>query len=168
MYFSCFFPGNFFSPASLSRNSSQFLWTLILCSISAIYQRWRYWQNWQSIHCHFWIKECIFQQYLNICFKVYQKNSCIFCWIIFVFNRSGVCLKNAFCKMCVTICGRFRLAEDIVVGLQQQKNSSQREKISYICGLRARIECEPVSEHSTRSDRVTNIGYLLPLGASVD
>ena len=41
------------------------------------------------------------------------------------------------------------------------KDSSQREKPSYICGLRARIEWEPVSEHSTRSDRVTNIGYLL-------
>ena len=25
----------------------------------------------------------------------------------------------------------------------------------------ARIECEPGGEHSTRSDRVTNIGYLL-------
>ena len=47
------------------------------------------------------------------------------------------------------------------------KNSSQRETISYICGLRARIECEPFSEHSTRSDRVTNIGYGLPLRASV-
>ena len=47
------------------------------------------------------------------------------------------------------------------------KNSSHREKIFYICGLRARIECEPFSEHSTRSDRVTNIGYFLPVGASV-
>ena len=46
------------------------------------------------------------------------------------------------------------------------KDSSQREQISYICGLRARIECEPFSEHSTHSDRVTNIGYLLSLGAS--
>ena len=45
-------------------------------------------------------------------------------------------------------------------------NSTQREEISYICGLRARIECEPLSEHSTRSDRVTDIGYLLSLGAS--
>ena len=45
------------------------------------------------------------------------------------------------------------------------KDSSQREKPTYICGLRARIECEPFSEHSTRSDRVTNIGYLLFLGA---
>ena len=44
--------------------------------------------------------------------------------------------------------------------------STQREKIPYICGLRARIECEPLSEHSTHSDRVTNIGYLLSLGAS--
>ena len=46
------------------------------------------------------------------------------------------------------------------------KDSSQRKKIPYICGLRARIECEPGGEHSTRSDRVTNIGYLLSLGAS--
>ena len=41
------------------------------------------------------------------------------------------------------------------------KDSTQREKIPYICGLRTRIECEPVSEHSTRRDRVTNIGYRL-------
>ena len=47
------------------------------------------------------------------------------------------------------------------------KVSFQREPIPYICGLRARIECEPVSEHSTRSDRVTNIGYRLSLEASV-
>ena len=45
------------------------------------------------------------------------------------------------------------------------KDSSKREPIPYICGLRARIECEPLSEHSTRSDRVTNIGLLLSLGA---
>ena len=36
-----------------------------------------------------------------------------------------------------------------------------KKQISYICGLRARIECEPGGEHSTRSDRITNIGYLL-------
>ena len=47
------------------------------------------------------------------------------------------------------------------------KVSSQREPIPYICGLRARIGCEPVSEHSTRSDRVTNIGDRLSLGASL-
>ena len=41
------------------------------------------------------------------------------------------------------------------------KDSSPKETIAYICGLRARIECEPISEHSTRSDRVTNIGYRL-------
>ena len=46
------------------------------------------------------------------------------------------------------------------------KDSTPREKISYICGLRARIECEPISEHSTRRDRVTNIGYRLFGGAS--
>ena len=33
-------------------------------------------------------------------------------------------------------------------------------------GLGARIECEHVSEHLTHSDRVTNIGFLLSLGAS--
>ena len=27
----------------------------------------------------------------------------------------------------------------------------------YICDIRARIECEPLSEHSTRSDTLTNI-----------
>ena len=41
------------------------------------------------------------------------------------------------------------------------KDSTSTERIAYICGLRARIECEPVSEHSTHSDRVTNIGYSL-------
>ena len=41
------------------------------------------------------------------------------------------------------------------------KDSSPKETIAYICGRRARIECEPVSEHSTRRDRVTNIGYRL-------
>ena len=41
------------------------------------------------------------------------------------------------------------------------KDSTPREQIAYICGLRTRIECEPVSKHSTHSDRVTNIGYLL-------
>ena len=41
------------------------------------------------------------------------------------------------------------------------KDSSPNETIAYICGLRARIECEPISEHSTRRDRVTNIGYRL-------
>ena len=45
------------------------------------------------------------------------------------------------------------------------KDSSPKETIAYICGLRARIECERRGEHSTRSDRVTNIGYLLSLGA---
>ena len=47
------------------------------------------------------------------------------------------------------------------------KDSSKREPIPYICGLRARIECEPLSEQSTRSDRVTNIGYRLSFGASI-
>ena len=47
------------------------------------------------------------------------------------------------------------------------KDSSKREPIPYICGLRARIECEHRGEHSTRSDRVTNIGYALFCGASL-
>ena len=46
------------------------------------------------------------------------------------------------------------------------KDSSPKETIAYICGLRARIECEPISEHSPRWDRVTNIGYRLFGGAS--
>ena len=54
----------------------------------------------------------------------------------------------------------------ILILLLQPTNSSQREKIPYICDLRARIGCEPLSEHPTHSDRVTNIGYLLSLGAS--
>ena len=37
--------------------------------------------------------------------------------------------------------------------------SPKREKLFYICSLSARIECEPEGEHSTHSDRVTNIGY---------
>ena len=46
------------------------------------------------------------------------------------------------------------------------KDSTLKKKRTYICDLRARIECEPLSEHSTHSDRVTNIGYLLSWGAS--
>ena len=38
------------------------------------------------------------------------------------------------------------------------------KKRTYICGLGARIECEPLSEHSTHSDRVTDIGSLLSFG----
>ena len=30
--------------------------------------------------------------------------------------RLRACLKNAFCKMCITICGRFRLNEGGVAG----------------------------------------------------
>ena len=43
--------------------------------------------------------------------------------------------------------------------------STQRETLPYICGL-ARIECERESEHSTRSDRVTNIGQRFSVGTS--
>ena len=45
--------------------------------------------------------------------------------------------------------------------------SRGRETLSYICGLRTRIECEPGGEHSTHSDRVTNIGEHLSSQASV-
>ncbi len=41
------------------------------------------------------------------------------------------------------------------------KDSFPKETIAYICGLRARIECERLSKHSTHSDRVTTIGYCL-------
>ena len=68
-------------------------------------------------------------------------------------NISPICLRNYE-----------KLNSDFVPVV---KVSTQREQIAYICGLRARIECERGSEHSTRSDRVTNIGYLLSLGASV-
>ena len=37
-----------------------------------------------------------------------QKKTCI--------PESRACLKNAFCKMCVTICGRFRPDEGAVAG----------------------------------------------------
>ena len=47
------------------------------------------------------------------------------------------------------------------------KDSLRSEPIVYICGLRARIECEHRSEHSTRSDGVTNIGYRLASEASL-
>ena len=47
------------------------------------------------------------------------------------------------------------------------KDSLRNEPIAYICGLRARIEFEHGSEHSTRSDRVTNIGYRLVSEASL-
>ena len=54
----------------------------------------------------------------------------------------------------------------ILILLLHPKHSTRREKISYICGLRTRIGCERVSEHSTHSDRVTNIGCLLSSGSS--
>ena len=54
----------------------------------------------------------------------------------------------------------------ILIYQNPAKDSPGSEKRSYICGLRARIECEPEGEHSTRSDRVTDIGSLLSLGAS--
>ncbi len=59
------------------------------------------------------------------------------------------------------------LQQKTLILLLEPENSTPREKMPYICGLRARIECEPLSEHSTHSDRVTNIGHLLSGGASV-
>ena len=41
-----------------------------------------------------------------------QKKTCI--------PESRACLKNAFCKMCVTICGRFRPDEGAVAGYSNQ------------------------------------------------
>jgi len=43
---------------------------------------------------------------------------------------------------------------------------TRREKPPYIYGLRTRTECEPSSEHSAHSDRVTDIGSLLSFGTS--
>ena len=37
-------------------------------------------------------------------------------FVIEVVSKSRACLKNAFCKMCITICGRFRLNEGGVAG----------------------------------------------------
>ena len=54
----------------------------------------------------------------------------------------------------------------ILVFLTSATVNPEIEKLSYICGLRARIECEPLSEHSTHSNRVTNIDYMLSLRAS--
>ena len=50
------------------------------------------------------------------------------------------------------------------MGFGEQTN--KRIPLLPICGLRARIECKPFSEHSTHSDRVTNIGDLLSGRAS--
>ena len=33
-----------------------------------------------------------------------------------IFINTRACLKNAFCKMCITICGKFRLNEGGVAG----------------------------------------------------
>ena len=35
---------------------------------------------------------------------------------LFLMIRTRACLKKAFCKMCVTICGRFRPDEGTVAG----------------------------------------------------
>ena len=55
----------------------------------------------------------------------------------------------------------------ILILLLHPKHSTRREKITYICGLRTRIECEPLREHSTHSNRVADIGPLLSFGTSV-
>ena len=47
------------------------------------------------------------------------------------------------------------------------KDSAKNKKLSYICGLGTRIECERGGEHSTHSDRVTDIGQLLSLATEV-
>ena len=38
------------------------------------------------------------------------------------------------------------------------EDSAKNKKLSYICGLGTRIECERGGEHSTHSDSVTYIG----------
>ena len=35
---------------------------------------------------------------------------------LYYYNKTRTCLKKAFCKMCVTICGRFRSDEGAVAG----------------------------------------------------
>ena len=40
----------------------------------------------------------------------------VFTSFSFVFHCARACLKKAFCKMCVTICGRFRPDEGAVAG----------------------------------------------------
>ena len=49
------------------------------------------------------------------------------------------------------------LSFNVLTQLNPGTVSPKREKLSYICSLSARIECEPEGEHSTHSDRVTNI-----------
>ena len=64
---------------------------------------------WQSLNCFLSLQNSIF---------LYNKNDSE--WICkLTDNRiclSGACLKNAFCKMYVTICGRFCLNEGGVAG----------------------------------------------------
>ncbi|RHK37850.1 hypothetical protein DW068_10705 [Anaerobutyricum hallii] len=43
---------------------------------------------------------------------------------------------------------------------------SRREKISYICGLGAKVGCEHISEHSTCSDESHKYRFFLFLVAS--
>ena len=46
----------------------------------------------------------------------------------------------------------------LVICLINTLYTQKTEKANpYICDIRARIECEPLSEHSTRSDTFTNI-----------
>ena len=75
--------------------------------------------------------------------------------------------------MCVTICGRFRLNEGGVAGYVNRMKAKYTANWGVqIAGMifqtrsKVRIECESFSKHSTHSNRVTNIGYLLSLGAS--
>ena len=94
------------------------------------------------------------------------------CW-----NSSVVCLSNLLTDLSVWNQQPLKQTDDRYFRKSQRlpwegfcrvaTNSPQREPIPYICGLRARIECEPVSEHSTRSDRVTDIGDRFSLRASV-
>ena len=44
----------------------------------------------------------------------------MFCATFIFQTRSRACLKKAFCKMCITICGRFRPDEGAVAGYSNQ------------------------------------------------
>lgn len=50
--------------------------------------------------------------------------------------------------------------------LIQPLSALKEKRYPTICGLNARIECEPLSERSTHSNKVTNIGYLLSFKVS--
>ena len=83
------------------------------------------------------------------------------------------CLKNHSCNLHTSIYGIFCLHSVTVAryaALIQAKSPANCDahlaESIFQTRSRARIECEPLREHSSHSDRVTNIGLLLSLGAS--